>query len=176
MWTACGWSPKEIGKASTRISSTAISFPNYSNAYECRKYRAGVVRRQRDYPVRIWKPAQRLHRIRPPKKLSIMSIALCIAGRKAPRGGRFYDRSSALSGHRKIHRRQQGPVQYFGHRCFLKKIVERNSHGFRYLRKNGYFAIVTWGYFWKKRSDSFGFQDNGFRKTTPESQVKGHRG
>ena len=70
-----------------------------------------------------------------------------IAGRKAPRGGRFYDRSSALSGHRKIHRRQQGPVQYFGHRCFLKKIVERNSHGFRYLRKNGYFAIVTWGYF-----------------------------
>ena len=28
-------------------------FPNYSNAYECRKYRAGVVRRQRDYPVRI---------------------------------------------------------------------------------------------------------------------------
>ena len=56
-----------------------------------------------------------------------------IAGRKAPRGGRFYDRSSALSGHRKIHRRQQGPVQYFGHRCFLKKIVERNSHGFRYL-------------------------------------------
>ena len=98
-----------------------------------------------------------------------------IAGRKAPRGGRFYDRSSALSGHRKIHRRQQGPVQYFGHRCFLKKIVERNSHGFRYLRKNGYFAIVTWGYFWKKRSDSFGFQDNGFRKTTPESQVKGHR-
>ena len=31
----------------------AISFPNYSNAYECRKYRAGVVRRQRDYPVRI---------------------------------------------------------------------------------------------------------------------------
>lgn len=99
-----------------------------------------------------------------------------IAGRKAPRGGRFYDRSSALSGHRKIHRRQQGPVQYFGHRCFLKKIVERNSHGFRYLRKNGYFAIVTWGYFSKKRSDSFGFQDNGFRKTTPESQVKGHRG
>lgn len=45
--------PKEIGKASTRISITAISFPNYSNAYECRKYRAGVVRRQRDYPVRI---------------------------------------------------------------------------------------------------------------------------
>lgn len=73
-----------------------------------------------------------------------------IAGRKAPRGGRFYDRSSALSGHRKIHRRQQGPVQYFGHRCFLKKIVERNSHGFRYLRKNGYFAIVTWGIFLKK--------------------------
>ena len=78
MWTACGWSPKEIGKASTRISSTAISFPNYSNAYECRKYRAGVVRRQRDYPVRIWKPAQRLNRIRPPKKIidyvnSIMS-------------------------------------------------------------------------------------------------------
>lgn len=148
MWTACGWSPKERGKASTRISITAISFPNYSNAYECRKYRAGVVRRQRDYPVRIWKPAQRLHRIRPPKKLSIMSIALwanglrsttqsrvsmspidsrfrgdrSIAGRKAPRGGRFYDRSSALSGHRKIHRRQQGPVQYFGHRCFLKKL------------------------------------------------------
>ena len=24
-----------------------------ANAYECRKYRAGVVRRQRDYPVRI---------------------------------------------------------------------------------------------------------------------------
>ena len=96
-----------------------------------------------------------------------------IAGRKAPRGGRFYDRSSALSGHRKIHRRQQGPVQYFGHRCFLKKIVERNSHGFRYLRKNGYFAIVTWGYFWKKRSDSFGFQDNGFRKTTLKVKLKG---
>ena len=28
-------------------------YHNYSNAYECRKYRAGVVRRQRDYPVRI---------------------------------------------------------------------------------------------------------------------------
>ena len=138
----------------------------------------------------------------PPKKLSIMSIALWANGLRSttqsrvsmsPIDSRFprrsqhswakgterrsiYDRSSALSGHRKIHRRQQGPVQYFGHRCFLKKIVERNSHGFRYLRKNGYFAIVTWGYFWKKRSDSFGFQDNGFRKTTPESQVKGHRG
>ena len=151
MWTACGWSPKEIGKASTRISITAISFPNYSNAYECRKYRAGVVRRQRDYPVRIWKPAQRLHRIRPPKKIidyvnSIMSewssinYAIksvdvtdrqpcrgdrSIAGRKAPRGGRFYDRSSALSGHRKIHRRQQGSGQYFEHRCFLEKSSAR---------------------------------------------------
>ena len=44
---------RERQGASTRISITAISFPNYSNAYECRKYRAGVVRRQRDYPVRI---------------------------------------------------------------------------------------------------------------------------
>ena len=41
MWTACGWSPKEIGKASTRISITAISFPNYSNAYTVLELFAG---------------------------------------------------------------------------------------------------------------------------------------
>jgi len=47
------WLIPERERQGKHKNITAISFPNYSNAYECRKYRAGVVRRQRDYPVRI---------------------------------------------------------------------------------------------------------------------------